>query len=124
MNFTTGMSGFVGIWAFFAIGIVVVQVILHILFALAVLTHSGQHPRTVLVGGATWALATLIGGPLVGAAYWVANSKAMSASVDADPAPVETIAVPSFECRSCRRISVVATVDGRCVHCGTPTASA
>lgn len=49
--------------------------ILHLIFASAVARDSGNlsrlGQRPVLVSGATWAFATLIGGVFVAALYWI-----------------------------------------------------
>ncbi len=54
--------------------ILAISVILHILFAGAVAKDAGDLNKrgfqTQLVSGATWACATLIGGPLVAIGYW------------------------------------------------------
>ena len=54
--------------------VLIINAILHIIFAGAVAKDSGQlaklHQKTHLVSGTTWAIATLVGGPLVAVAYW------------------------------------------------------
>ena len=53
----------------------IINGLLHLIFAAAVardtgnLTRVGQRP--VLVSGATWAFATLIGGVFIAAIYWI-----------------------------------------------------
>ncbi len=55
--------------------IMLINALLHLIFAAAVardtgnLTRLGQKP--VLVSGATWAFSTLIGGVFVAAIYWI-----------------------------------------------------
>jgi len=61
---------FVCLWA--------LGVIVHIAFALAVLA-SAHRKETTFVGPGMWALATLLGGPMVALAYWVINVSSLSA---------------------------------------------
>ncbi|PJD95598.1 MAG: hypothetical protein CK426_02610 [Legionella sp.] len=55
--------------------LMIINGVLHLIFASAVakdagkLTGLGQRP--VLVSGATWAFATLIGGVLIASIYWI-----------------------------------------------------
>ncbi len=64
---------------FLGIGIAwLLTAIVHIAFAIAVWVDTGQmavrqHRSTFLVGGGLWALATLIGGIMVVAVYWLVH---------------------------------------------------
>jgi len=53
----------------------IISLILHVIFASAVAKDSGnlskKGQRTILVNGMTWAFATLVGGVLIAAVYWV-----------------------------------------------------
>jgi hypothetical protein len=55
--------------------IMLINAVLHLVFATAVAQDSGKlsriGQRPVLVSGATWAFATLIGGVFVAAIYWI-----------------------------------------------------
>jgi hypothetical protein len=54
--------------------LLIINAMLHIIFAGAVAKDSGQltkhHHKIYLVSGTTWAIATLIGGPLIAVGYW------------------------------------------------------
>lgn len=54
-------------------------ILIHIVFALAVLAHA-KGRDTVFVGPLMWALATLLGGPLVALAYWLIHMSSLSAN--------------------------------------------
>lgn len=78
------LQQFVGVQAsgvFFIVAIVLwaASIILHIAFALAVHAHATSRD-TVFVGPLMWALATLLGGPLVALAYWLIHMSSLSAS--------------------------------------------
>ncbi|MBS0358813.1 MAG: hypothetical protein JSS53_06070 [Proteobacteria bacterium] len=55
--------------------LILINAIVHILFAGAVAKDSGKMSKlgekTLLVSGITWAFATLVGGVFVAAVYWV-----------------------------------------------------
>lgn len=73
MNFNLAQN-FVNEMESIQLMIVVINAILHIIFAGAVAKDAGQLAKrgrhTVLVSSVTWAFATLIGGPLVAVGYW------------------------------------------------------
>jgi hypothetical protein len=76
--------GFGGFGAIAMLVYAIASFLINSLFAWAVdndarqLRRSGMQP--VLVGQFGWALATFIGGPLVGAAYWVVHHSPLAAS--------------------------------------------
>lgn len=55
--------------------IILINFILHLIFASAVAKDSGRLTKlgrtTYLVSGVTWAFATLVGGVLIAVAYWL-----------------------------------------------------
>lgn len=55
-------------------GLLAINVILHVIFAGAVARDAGQMEKgstqTCLVSGLTWAFATLLGGVIIAAIYW------------------------------------------------------
>jgi hypothetical protein len=57
-------------------------IVVHLMFAFAVDNDATRIKRsggaTVLVGRFAWSLATLLGGPLVAAAYWVMHHSALN----------------------------------------------
>jgi len=59
----------------FALGIIVLEIVVSIVFAVAVAVDCGhlaeRRGRPVFVGTAIWFLATLLGGPFVAGLYWV-----------------------------------------------------
>lgn len=72
----TGSSA-TGAFAVLAVALWVASIVLHIAFALAVYAHAtGRH--TVFVGPLMWALATLLGGPLLALAYWLIHMSSLS----------------------------------------------
>lgn len=72
-----GSSG-QGILGLVAVGLWALGLLVHIAFALAV--HANAHGReTTFVGPGMWALATLLGGPLVALAYWLINVSSLAA---------------------------------------------
>ena len=56
----------------------VVRIVVNVVFAVAVYIHAtrlrSDGSGTVLVTPELWGLATLVGGALIGAAYWVVNA--------------------------------------------------
>lgn len=56
------------------LGMLAINVILHVVFAGAVAKDSGEFAKqgykTSLVSGITWAFATLVGGVFIAAIYW------------------------------------------------------
>ena len=61
-----------------------VRIVVHICFALAVLTDSGRLPggrEPILVGPAIWFLATLFGGVITAIIYWGMHHSRLNESV-------------------------------------------
>ncbi len=73
--------GFQASGVFFIVAIVLwaASILLHIAFALAVYARA-EGRDTVFVGPLMWALATLLGGPLVALAYWLIHMSSLSAN--------------------------------------------
>lgn len=61
-----------------AIAVWVAGILLNIAFALAVYARA-EGRETEFVGPLMWALATLLGGPLVALAYWLIHMSSLSA---------------------------------------------
>ena len=70
---------------FLVVGIVVaaLTVVIHVAFALAVLDYAGRQ-RTVLVGPAIWALATLLGEVFVATVYWAIHHSTLRVQAAAE----------------------------------------
>jgi len=70
----------------------IAQFAIHSAFAFAVDRDAGKLKRsggqTVFVNGSLWAVATLIGGPMVAAAYWVINRSMLNERRPAEPATI------------------------------------
>ncbi len=64
----------VGLMVAWSVLVIVATVIVRIAFALAVLSDADKSPRTTLVRGGMWALATLAGGVFVAAVYWAIHN--------------------------------------------------
>jgi len=60
----------------------VATIVVHLIFAFAVDNDANRIKRTggetILVGRFAWALATLLAGPLVAAAYWIMHHSALA----------------------------------------------
>ncbi len=73
-----GSSG-QGILGVVSVGIWALGLLLHLAFALAV--HANAHGReTTFVGPGLWALATLVGGPMVALACWLIDDSTRAAT--------------------------------------------
>ena len=64
----------IAVTALWATVVLLVVIITHIAFALAVLREAGNMASTELVGGGMWALATLAGGVFVAAVFWLVHN--------------------------------------------------
>lgn len=68
--------------------IMLINGVLHLIFASAVARDSGnlarQGQKPVLVSGATWSFATLIGGVFVAAMYWILHYSTLTRPVTRD----------------------------------------
>ena len=77
MNIDSNLLGFLAGWgqlaALWAIGVAVLTVLIHIVFAIAVYRDATRLDRTralIIVGPGIWCIATLIGGVITAAIYW------------------------------------------------------
>ncbi len=70
-------SPFVELAMFYAVAIAIVSFLIHLAFAIGVGVDTrdlmSKGGRTVFVSPPIWTLATLVGGPLVAASYWVVH---------------------------------------------------
>lgn len=84
MNVNLPAAAWAGFFPILAIGFWIATLVVHVAFAYAVdrdaanLGRSGR--RLVFVGEFLWALATLVGGPLVAAIYWVVHHSSLRAA--------------------------------------------
>ena len=66
------------------IALAVINIILHIIFASAIAKDTGRLAKmgrtTYFVSGITWAFATLVGGILVAALYWLMHYSSLTRS--------------------------------------------
>jgi len=89
MNVSLPAAAWLGFFPILTIGYWVTTLVVHLAFAYAVdsdaanLGRSGR--RLVFVGRFLWALATLVGGPLVAAAYWVVHHSSLRAIESQSP---------------------------------------
>lgn len=77
----------------FYLMILVINGLIHVLFAGAVAKDAGQMQkmgqRPALVSAPTWAFATLLGGVFVGAVYWFIHHSTLTRPVGAMPKAVK-----------------------------------
>jgi hypothetical protein len=66
----------------------VATLVVHVIFAFAVDNDASRIKRTggktILAGRFAWSLATLVGGPLVAAAYWIIHHFALTVEMPGD----------------------------------------
>ena len=79
------MDAFMGV---VVIGSVVIVIIVHISFAIAVFRDATNLPaprKPIFVGPTIWLLATLLGGIFVATIYWIMHHSRLNPSVPATP---------------------------------------
>ena len=81
MNFLAGWSQLAALWA---IAIAVLTILIHIVFAIAVYRDATRldHTRSlIIVGPGIWCIATLLGGVVTAAIYWVMHHSRLNPDV-------------------------------------------
>ena len=84
----TGLFAFLAAWGqvvgLWAVGVAILTVLIHIVFAIAVYRDAIRLDRTralIIVGPGIWCIATLIGGVITAAIYWAMHHSRLNPDI-------------------------------------------
>lgn len=84
----TGLFAFLAAWGqvvgLWAVGVAILTVLIHIVFAVAVYRDAIRLDRTralIIVGPGIWCIATLIGGVITAAIYWAMHHSRLNPDI-------------------------------------------
>ncbi len=84
----TGLFAFLAAWGqvvgLWAVGVAILTVVIHIVFAIAVYRDAIRLDRTralIIVGPGIWCIATLIGGVITAAIYWAMHHSRLNPDI-------------------------------------------
>ena len=81
LNFLSGWTQLAALWA---IVVAVLTILIHIVFAIAVYrdaTRLDQTRSLIIVGPGIWCIATLLGGVITAAIYWVMHHSRLNSDI-------------------------------------------
>ena len=88
MNIDSNLLGFLSGWgqltALCGVGFVILTVLIHIVFAIAVYRDAIRLDRTralIIVGPGIWCIATLLGGVITAAIYWAMHHSRLNPDI-------------------------------------------
>ena len=83
----TGLLHFLATWtqigAFWSIGVAVLTVLVHVVFAVAVYRDAKRLQTPIFLSSALWCVATLVGGVLTAAIYWGMHHSVLNPAISA-----------------------------------------
>jgi hypothetical protein len=74
---TPEASSYARVFSLLLGSVTLVEVLVNVVFAVGVLGH-GRTRKTLFAGSRMWAIATLVGGPMVAALYWLMHCSSLA----------------------------------------------